>query len=148
MIRELTRQELVKLLTQRFPYFLVAVVLLLQLASMLVAALSPPASSLDVVTGVQLWADGALIGLRLTSFVVLILGAMSFSQELALGTAKTLLVLPITRRQWVIGKLLALTLVGSTLVLLVALIGAVVTAFTAGWGTVVRDGVTLYTTGQ
>ena len=144
MIGELTRQEGVKLFTQRFPYFLIAIVLALEAASMLIAALRPPASSLDVVTGAQLWADGAGVGLRLTTFVVLIIGAMSFSRELSLGTAKTMLVLPVTRTQWALGKLLALLLLAAALVVLVALLGFVITVATTGWGAVVREGVMLY----
>lgn len=148
MTGELTRQEAVKLLTQRFPWFLAAVVLLLQAASMLSTALRPPESSLDVLTGAQLWADGAGLGLRLTAFLVLVLGAMSFSRELSLGTAKTMLVLPITRMQWATAKLLCLFLVAAALVLLVTLLGAALVAVTPGWGAVVREGVTLYSAGQ
>jgi ABC-type transport system involved in multi-copper enzyme maturation permease subunit len=148
MTGELIRQEAIKLFSQRFPWFLTGLVLLLQAASMLVTALRPPESSLDVLTGAQLWADGAGLGLRLLVFLVLVLGAMSFSREFSLGTAKTMLVLPITRIQWAIAKVWCLFLIAAGLVLLVALLGAVIAAITLGWGAVVREGVMLYPADQ
>ncbi len=148
MIGELTRQEGVKLFTQRFPYFLLALVLGLEAASMLVSALRAPESSLDVLTGPQLWADGAGLGLRLATYVVLILGAMSFSREFSLGTAKTVLVLPVTRRQWALGKLLAMLALAGGLVLILAGLAAGIVALTVGWGDVVREGVRVYLASQ
>jgi ABC-type transport system involved in multi-copper enzyme maturation permease subunit len=148
MILELARQEAIKLFSQRFAWALPVLVLALQAASMIVTALRPPETSLDALSGPQLWADGVGLGLRMSVFLLLVVGAMSFSREFSLGTAKTMLVLPIPRRHWLAGKLVALLALAAALLLAVALLAAVIVAATVGWGPVAREGVVLYTTGQ
>jgi ABC-type transport system involved in multi-copper enzyme maturation permease subunit len=144
MTGELTRQELLKLASQRYPYVLLAIALAAQAAAMLVLGLRRPESSLDVLTGAQLWSEGALAGLRLSAYIVLVTGAMSLSGEFSQGTAKTWLVLPLTRRHWLAGKLLSLLALSAALVAAVAALAWLVTAFTAGWGDVAREGITLH----
>jgi ABC-type transport system involved in multi-copper enzyme maturation permease subunit len=143
MIRELLRQEALKLVTQRYPWLLLAALLAVQVARMLALALTPPQTSLDVVTAPQLWADGLGWALRLLVFIVLVQGAMAFAQEFALGTAKTVLVLPVRRRDWCLAKLAALVLLAWGLLALAALLGAGLVALSTGWGDVVREGLVL-----
>ncbi|HKI99505.1 MAG TPA: ABC transporter permease [bacterium] len=143
MIRELMRQEGLKLVTQRYPYLLLVALLGLQMARMLALALTPPQTVLDVVSAPQLWADGMAWALRLLVFIVLVQGAMAFAQEFALGTAKTVLVLPVRRRDWCLAKLAALVLLAWGLLAVAALLGAGIVALTLGWGDVVREGLVL-----
>lgn len=143
MIRELMRQEVVKVATQRYPYLLVLVLLALELARLLTLALTPPQTALDVVTAPQLWADGLSWALRLLVFIVLVQGAMGFAQEFAQGTAKTMLVLPVRRRDWLAAKLATAVLLAWALLALAALVAAVAVAATVGWHDVVREGLVL-----
>lgn len=147
ILLELVRQEAVKLFSQRFGYVLLALVVLSQAGRMIGLALAPAETALDVLTPPQLWAEGALLGLRFASYVVLILGAIGFSQEFALGTVKTMLVLPLQRWQWALGKLLFLSAMGAGLVLVVVLLSTVLTAATTGLGGVMREGLELYAPG-
>lgn len=144
MIFELCRQEAVKLFSQRFIYVIIALVLLAQAGRMIVMSLSPAETSLDVVTGPQLWAEGAGLGLRLAVYVVMIVGAMGFSQEYSLGTVKTMLILPILRWEWALAKIGFLSALAIGLVLAIVLLGLVITAATTGMGDVVREGLVLY----
>jgi ABC-2 type transport system permease protein len=144
MIAELFRQEALKLFSQRYPWLLLAVLAALQTARTLVAALQPPATALDLVSAPQAWADGMGWALRLLVFVVLVVGAMGFSHEFSLGTAKTLLVLPLRRGQWFAAKLLSVVALAWAVLLACALLGAVLVAFTTGWGDVVRAGVVMH----
>ena len=148
MMWELVRQESVKLFAQRFPWVLLGLVLALQTARTLSLAFTPAQTSLDVVSAPQLWADGAGWGLRFAAYALLVLGAMSLSREFSLGTAKTMLVLPISRAAWVGAKLILLVALGSGLVLVITLWGAALTALTLGWGTVMREGLVLVTGGE
>jgi ABC-type transport system involved in multi-copper enzyme maturation permease subunit len=143
MILELMRQEATKLTAQRYPYLLLAALLALQVLRVLTLAFTPPETALDVVSAPQLWAEGLGWALRLLVFVVLVQGAMAFSQEFALGTAKTVLVLPVRRRDWCLAKLAALVLLAWALLALLALLGAVLVALTIGWSDVVREGIVL-----
>jgi len=148
MIAELSRQEAVKFFSQRFHYLLLGLVFAVTAARMLVTAFTPPESSLDVVTAPQLWAQGMELGLRFAVYVLLVVGAMGFSREFSLGTVKTLLVLPIRRRDWVLAKLLALVVLAWGLALALALAAAGLVALTLGWGDLVREGVVLYAAGD
>jgi ABC-type transport system involved in multi-copper enzyme maturation permease subunit len=144
MIRELTRQEFVKLFSQKYPYLLLTLVLAAQVVRMLVTALTPPETTLEIVTGPQLWAQGVGIGLRFGVYVLLVIGAMGFSQEFALGTVKTVLVLPVQRWEWVTAKLLFLVLLAVGFLAAIVLVGLVIVALSVGWGDVVREEVVLY----
>jgi len=148
MIIELCRQEGVKLFANRYPYLLLGIVLLGQAVYTALKALKEPATTLDVLTAPQLWGDGMGVALRLGLFVILVLGAMGFSQEFAQGTVKTMLVLPVRRGEWVAAKLLALVLLAWALLAACVLLGALVVAVALGWGDVSRGGVTLYQAGQ
>ena len=148
MIRELCRQEAIKLFSNRYPYLLLGIVLLVQAVYTIAKALKPPETTLDVVTAPQLWADGLGVAMRLGLFVILVLGAMGFSQEFAQGTVKTVLILPIRRYEWVAAKLLSLTALAWALLFTCALLGIAIVALALGWGDVQRSGVTLYTAGQ
>lgn len=148
MIFELCRQEALKLFSQRFLYVIIALVLLAQAGRMIAMSLSPAETSLDVITGPQLWAEGAGLGLRFAVYVVMIVGAMGFSQEFSLGTVKTMLVLPILRWKWALAKLCFLSALAMGLVLIIVLLGLVITAATIGLGDVVREGLVLYTAGS
>lgn len=144
MIRELTRQEFIKFFSHKYPYALLLLVLTAQLLRMLSTALSTPETTLDIVTGPQLWAQGVGIGLRFGVYLLIVIGAMAFSQEFAEGTVKTVLVLPLQRWQWFSAKLLFLVLTSMALLAIIAGLAALVVAFTLGWGDVVREGVVLY----
>jgi ABC-type transport system involved in multi-copper enzyme maturation permease subunit len=143
MIAELMRQELLKLATQRYPYLLLAALVGLQVLRVLNLAWTPPATVLDVVSAPQLWAEGLAWSLRLLVFVLLVVGAMAFSGEFALGTARTVLVLPVRRRDWWLAKLATLVLLAWALLALLALLGAALVAATSGWTDVVREGLVL-----
>ena len=144
MILELCRQEAVKLFSQRFIYVLMALVLAVQGGRMIVSALTPPETSLDIVTGVQLWAEGMSLGLRFEAYLLLVLGAMSLSREFSLGTVKTMLVLPIRRWQWATAKLGFLVLFAWSLLLLLTVLALTIVMLTIGLGDVVREEVVLY----
>ena len=144
MIFELCRQEAIKLFSNRYPYLLLGIIFAVQAAYMIAHAASPPETTLDELTAPQLWADGAAVALRLELFIVLVLGAMGFSQEFAQGTVKTVLTLPIRRVQWVAAKLLSLALLSWAILLVFSLLGIAIVAFALGWGDVTRSGVLLY----
>lgn len=144
MIRELTRQEFIKFFSHRYPYALVLLVLAAQLARMLTSVLAAPETTLDIVTGPQLWAQGVGMGLRFGVYLLLVIGAMAFSQEFAQGTVKTVLVLPVQRWQWISAKLIFLVLTAMALLALIGGLAALVVAVTLGWGDVLREGVVLY----
>lgn len=144
MIGELYRQELQRLLARRFAYVLVLLVVAAALARMVVLAQAEPASALEVPTAPQLWAEGMAWALRFSVFVLLVLGAMSFSQEFSLGTVKTVLVLPVRRGAWLAAKLGALVTVAWVLWLAVAGLGVLVAALTLGWGDVAREGFVMH----
>ncbi|MDH4121349.1 MAG: ABC transporter permease [Deltaproteobacteria bacterium] len=148
MLTELSRQEAIKLLTQRYPYLMIFMVLAIQTGNMLKQALTPPSTSLDIVTGPQQWGQGVGWGLQFSIFLILVVGSMAISREFSLGTIKTFLVLPIERRHWVGAKLLALVVFALLIVLTSVILGLLVVALTLGWGDVVREGVVLYTSGQ
>jgi ABC-type transport system involved in multi-copper enzyme maturation permease subunit len=143
MLGELIRQEAVKLGTQRFPYVLVAAVLLLETAAALVTAHTPAETSLDVVHGALVFAVGAQAGLRGAIYLLLVVGAMSLAREFSLGTAKTFLVLPVSRRAWIAAKLIALALLALALVLAIAVLAALLAAIHPGWGAVRQEGLVL-----
>ena len=144
MIWELCRQEAFKLFSQKHPYLLLVATVAMQMVRMLALALSKPETSMDIVSGPQLWAEGLGWALRTMVFVVLVTGAMSFSREFSLGTAKTVLMLPVTRRAWYGAKLLSLLGVAWGLLLASTLLGMVFVAFTTGWGDLVREGLVIY----
>ena len=148
MIPELCRQEGIKLFSNRYPYLLLGIVLLGEGVYTAVKALKTPETTLDVLTAPQLWADGMGVAMRLGLFVILVLGAMGFSQEFAQGTVKTVLILPIRRWEWVTAKLVSLILLAWALLAACALLGVLIVALTLGWGDVTRSGVLLYTAGQ
>lgn len=148
MIRTLMRQEVLTLFAQRYPYVLLVALVALEVLRMLTLALTPPQTSLDVVSAPQVWAEGMAWALRLLVFVVLVLGAMAFSREFSLGTAKTVLVLPVPRRAWMAAKLGALVLLAWALLAALALLGAAVVAFTTGWEPVLREGIVLRAPGE
>lgn len=140
---ELIRQEAVKLASQRFPYLLAAAVVALQAVATLAAVRTPPETTLDVVNAPQVFAEGAQAGLRGAVYLLLVLGAMSLSREFSLGTAKTFLVLPLTRRSWLLAKLASLVLLAAALVLLVSGIGIGLAALTPGWSALRQEGLVL-----
>ena len=143
MIAELLRQELRKLAAQRYPYVLLLALAALPVLRMLSLAWTPPPTALDVVSAPQLWADGMAWALRLLVFVVLVQGALAFSQEFALGTAKTMLTLPLRRRDWCAAKLATLVLLAWALLAALALLATAVVAACGGWEPVVREGLVL-----
>lgn len=143
MLGELIRQEAIKLGTQRFPWLLGLLVAALQGVTTLAAARAPVETSLDVVNAPQVFAEGAQAGLRGVVYLLLVIGAMSLSREFSLGTAKTFLVLPVTRRAWLAAKLIALLLLAAALVLAVAALGIGLAALQPGWGAVRQEGLTL-----
>lgn len=147
MIGELWRQEAIKLLSQKYPYLLMAVTVLLPVVRMLVLALTPPRSSLDVVSGPQLWAEGMEWSLRVMVFVVLVIGAMAFSREFSLGTARTVLMLPVSRTAWLTAKLLWVAALTWSLLLACCALYAAIVAATVGWGDVAREGLVIYAAG-
>jgi ABC-type transport system involved in multi-copper enzyme maturation permease subunit len=145
---ELWRQEMIKLFSQRYPYLLLGLVLAVQAARILSLYLTPPETTLDQVSAPQLWADGMAWALRLLVYLLLVLGAMAFSREFSLGTAKTVLVLPLSRRRWFAAKLLLVLGVAWAALVLSALLGAALVAFTTGWGPVVREGLAIHSAGE
>ena len=147
MIWELCRQEAIKLFTQKYPYFLLGLILVVQAGVMIFTATTPPETTLDVVTGPQLFAKGAGWGLQLGFYLILVIGAMGFSQEFSLGTVKTVLVLPVRRYQWVAAKILFLVMLAAVLLLAVTLLAALIVALTLGWGDVVIENQVLFTAG-
>lgn len=147
MIAELTRQEIIKVFAQRYIYVLVLVVLGVEAARMLGSALTPPETTLDVVTAPQVWAEGVGMGLRFGVYLLLVVGGMSIAQEFSLGTVKTFLVLPLQRWEWVGAKLLFLALFALALLAIVAALGWALVAVTLGWGEVTREGVVLHGAG-
>ena len=147
MIRDLWRQEVIKLLSLRFPYLLFALVLALQLTRMLASAFTVPETALDVLSAPELWAQGAAWGLRFSVYTLLVLGAMGFSREFSLGTAKTVLVLPIARWHWVMAKLGLLVALALAMLMASVLLSALVVAFTLGWQPVVREGLVIVSLG-
>lgn len=147
MILTLCRQEAVKLLSHRYPFVLFGSVLVFQVARMLVSALNPPETTLDIVTGPQLWAQGMGVGLRFGTYLLLVFGAMGFSQEFSLGTVKTILVLPVRRWNWAAAKLLFLVLLALGMLLIMAAVGIAVVALTTGWNGVIREEIVLYGAG-
>lgn len=144
MIRELCRQEVVRLFAYRYIYVLVMVMVLMQALRMVTMAAATAESTLDVVSAPQLWAEGLGWGLRVLVFLVLVVGAMGFSQEFSLGTAKTMLVLPVTRRAWFASKLLFLLGLAWALLLLLASLGVIITAVALGWADVARESYVIY----
>ncbi len=140
---ELIRQEIVKLCSQRFPYVLVALVVLLQAVTTIAAARTAPETTLDVVNAPLVFSEGAQAGLRGTVYLLLMLGAMSLSREFSLGTAKTFLVLPVTRRAWLLAKLAGLLLLAAALVLLVSGVGIALAALAPGWSDLRQEGLML-----
>lgn len=148
MIVELCRQEGIKLLTQKYPYLLIGIVLAVEAAYMAATGFAPAETSLHVVTAPQLFAEGVGWGLRFGVYMLLVLGAMGFSQEFALGTVKTVLILPIRRHQWVAAKLVALIVLAWGMLLASVVLGIALAAVIVGWGDVVRSGVLLYSLGQ
>lgn len=148
MILELCRQEAIKLFTQKFIYVLIFLVLAVQGARMISTALTPPETSLDIVTGAQLLAQGMNMGLRFAAYLLLVVGAMSLSRELSLGTIKTMLVLPIRRWHWAVAKLGFLVFFAWGLVLGLIVLALAIVYLTIGMGDVVREGAVLYTAAE
>lgn len=144
MIRALCKNEFTKLFSQRYPFLLFGAVLLLQAVRMLSAALTPPETTLEILSAPQLWADGVSMGLRFGTYLLLVIGAMSFSQEFGLGTAKTVLVLPLQRWHWAVAKLGFLVVVALAMLAAIVLMAIVIVAVTLGWGAVVREEVEMY----
>lgn len=144
MIAKLVKHEAIKLFAQKYIYVLLALVVAVQVARTLATAFTPPETTLDIVTGPQLWAEGVGLGLRFGMYLLLVVGAMALSQEFSLGTVKTMLVLPIRRWQWVAAKLIFLALFSLSLLLTLAVVGFVLVALTLGWGDVMLGEVVRY----
>ena len=148
MLSELIRQEVIKLFTRRYVYLLLALPPVLLAARLLAMHLSPPETTMDVPTSLQFWAEAMMWGLRLSGYVLLVLGAMSFSQEFSLGTVKAVLTLPVSRSGWYAAK--GATLLGVAWLLLAvnALLAWGLTWLLVGWQGVTREGLVLLSGGQ
>ncbi|MDH4225903.1 MAG: ABC transporter permease [Deltaproteobacteria bacterium] len=144
MFTELFRQEALKLLTQRYPYVLLGLVLVLETTYILHTASTPPETTLDRVSPVQLWAQGVELGLRFGVYVLLVVGSMAISREFSLGTIKTFLVLPVSRRMWVGAKLAGIISLGLLITLIITGLGLALVAAFSGWGPVVLEGIIKY----
>lgn len=148
MILELFRQEWLKLFSRPLWYGLLAIAPAVQVLRMLAMHFSAPETTLDVVSAPTLWAEGMAWGLRLVAYLVLVLGALGFSEEFTQGTVKTMLTLPLTRRMWFAGKLVTQIVLAAAMVLLCALVGLLLTLAMAGWPDVVREGLLIVSAGE
>ena len=127
----LIKTELEKLIRKRSTFLIVFIILGIQIAAAFFEH-STRLTSDDLGTGFQVSVFSLKICLQLLALILLVLSSMTLSEEIATGTAKIILVRGVKRRNFILGKFIALVLVGTVLVVFYHLAGLILGHFLGG----------------
>lgn len=114
----MTKIELYKLTRQKIFYislFLVTLVVVLSVLGGKITSSSPETS----LNGFDYLIAGSLNGFRLATFLVILIGALSFASETTLCTLKNILVSPIKRYELTIAKIITIIIISILFTLLI-----------------------------
>jgi ABC-2 type transport system permease protein len=130
-LRILIKIELEKMLRKRSIIWIALIVLAIQIAAGFFEHSTRLADD-DLGTGFQVTAFSLKICLQLLALIILALASMTLSEEIATGTAKIVLIRNVKRRDFILGKFIALVLVSTALVMFYHLAGLVLGYFLGG----------------
>lgn len=99
----------------------------------------------DLGTGFQVTAFCLKICLQLLALIILALSSMTLSEEIATGTAKIILVRNVKRRDFILGKFIALVCISTALVVFYHLIGLMLGHFLGGLSAIKEGEFILFT---
>ncbi len=134
------RAELRKLRAQRFTLVGLVISMLAALAAALIYATiadkSGPDSSAPPPNFFAAFSWGLWMGSFFASFILVTIGASSLSSEFSEGTARLVMIRPVHRSELVLGKTLALLVVGLVFVVALVAVSAIAARIKCGWGPV------------
>lgn len=125
-IWSLTKIELFKFYRQRIFFISLFLVALVVVVSVLMEKISPTTKA--AVNGFAPLISGCLNGFRLTTFLILVIGALLVASETTFGTIRTILIAPIRRSELVLAKAITVIILALLFTLLIELV-----AFGLSW---------------
>jgi ABC-2 type transport system permease protein len=134
----LIKIELEKVFHKRSALWIVLAVLAIQIGAAFFEHSSRLAND-DLGTGFQVAVFSLKICLQLLALIVLAYSAMTLSEEIATGTAKNILVRDVERRNFILGKFIALVCLSTGWVVLYHLVSLALGHFLGGL-TAIREG--------
>lgn len=99
----------------------------------------------DLGTGFQVTAFSLKICLQLLALIILSLSSMTLSEEIATGTAKIILIRGVKRRDFILGKFIALVCLSTVLVVFYHLFGLILGYFLGGLAAIKEGSFILFT---
>jgi len=127
----LIKVELEKIIRKRSALWIALIILVIQVAAAFFEHSARLAND-DLGTGFQVTIFSLKICLQLLALIVLAFSSMTLSEEIATGTAKIILVRDVKRRDFILGKFIALICVSAVLVVFYHLIGLLLGYFLGG----------------
>ncbi len=127
----LIKIELEKMIRKRSMLWIALMILAIQIAAAFFEHSARLAND-DLGTGFQVTVFSLKICLQLVALILLALSSMTLSEEIATGTAKIILVRGVKRRDFILGKFIALVYLSTVLVVFYHLIGLVLGHFLGG----------------
>ncbi|RJP37860.1 MAG: hypothetical protein C4548_13910 [Desulfobacteraceae bacterium] len=137
-LKILIANELEKMVRKRTTLWIALIVLAIQIAAAFFEHSTRLAND-DLGTGFQVTVFSLKISLQLLALILLALSSMTLSEEIATGTAKMILARGVKRRDFILGKFIALVCISIVLVVFYHLIGLLLGHFLGGL-TAIREG--------
>lgn len=138
MIPTITGIEAEKIIRKKSSAIMIVLLMIVQII-LAVSSYKFRTKELDLGTGFQVAAFSIQYTLQLFALIVLAFSSMALSGEISSGTAKTILARNIRRRDFIIGKALALFII-SLVVLAVIYLTGLVTGYFGGGLIALKDG--------
>ncbi|RJP95604.1 MAG: hypothetical protein C4518_01025 [Desulfobacteraceae bacterium] len=130
-LKTLIKIELEKIIRKKTTFWIAFIILAIQIAAAFFEHSERMASD-DLGTGFQVAVFSLKICLQLLALILLVLSSMTLSEEIATGTAKLILVRGVKRRDFILGKFIALVYVSTVLVVFYHLVGILLGHFLGG----------------
>ncbi len=130
-LKTLIKTELEKMIRKRSTLWIAVIILAIQIAAAFFEHSTRLAND-DLGTGFQVSAFSLKICLQLLTLILLALSSMTLSEEIATGTAKIILVRGVKRRDFILGKFIALVCLSIVLVVFYHLVGLILGHFLGG----------------
>ena len=127
----LIKVELEKIIRKRSALWIALIILAIQITAAFFEHSTRLAND-DLGTGFQVTVFSLKTCLQLLALVVLAFSSMTLSEEIATGTAKIILVRDVKRRDFILGKFIALVFVSTVLVVFYHLTGLILGHFLGG----------------
>ncbi|MDI6732874.1 MAG: ABC transporter permease [Planctomycetota bacterium] len=128
----LTKIELYKLLCQKIFYISIFLVTLVVGISVLSGKFTPPSTKTSL-NGFDYLISGCLNGFRLSTFLILLIGALSFASETTLATLKNILISPIKRYELTLAKVITIIVLSIFFALIIESVSLVSSWFIYGF---------------